>query len=440
MKKTIIALILVIVLLAGILRGETILRKYGTATTVDFELYDSNSPHTFFVSAVSESGDCKIMKDEGGEATVDTNFVDRGQGYSIALSQTEMTAKRIALYIADLSTPKLWMDRYIAIDTYGNASAEHPFDLASATVTLAPSQTFTDTLTLTATEPNFTATANPTTILANIVIGNQDACDIQSHITTNTPTLAGTQTFNNTGTWTGNLAGNVTGSVNGLNDPNITTALVNQTTLKNSIDNNAVTPALVAYGAEKKTDFDPCIGAVVVNQTTLLNSVSNHDTNVMKELSRADANEKSELAKHDANETNRFATNKTQRDAYDLIIKNSEDANGQFVRDVNTVLAGLIQAVSCNVSIDYGLITSSCATALSNYNAAKDPNVAAYLVTVRAAAEANSITTNSKIDNIHVSVDMNGVTVTVNNNDVLNAVDNLHKDINEIRKTSPFHI
>ena len=440
MKKTIIALILVIVLLAGILRGETILRKYGTATTVDFELYDSNSPHTFFVSAVSASGDCKIMKDEGDEATVDTNFVDRGQGYSIALSQTEMTATRIALYIADLSTPKLWMDRYIAIDTYGNASAEHPFDLASATVTLAPSQTFTDTLTLTATEPNFTATANPTTILANIVIGNQDACDIQSHITTNTPTLAGTQTFNNTGTWTGNLAGNVTGSVNGLNDPNITTALVNQTTLKNSIDNNAVTPALVTYGAEKKTDFDPCIGAVVVNQTTLLNSVSNHDTNVMKELSRADANEKSELAKHDANETNRFATNKTQRDAYDLIIKNSEDANGQFVRDVNTVLAGLIQAVSCNVSIDYGLITSSCATALSNYNAAKDPNVAAYLVTVRAAAEANSITTNSKIDNIHVSVDMNGVTVTVNNNDVLNAVDNLHKDINEIRKTSPFHI
>ena len=131
MKKTIIALILVIVLLAGILRGETILRKYGTATTVDFELYDSNSPHTFFVSAVSASGDCKIMKDEGDEATVDTNFVDRGQGYSIALSQTEMTATRIALYIADLSTPKLWMDRYIAIDTYGNASAEHPFDLAS---------------------------------------------------------------------------------------------------------------------------------------------------------------------------------------------------------------------------------------------------------------------------------------------------------------------
>jgi len=108
------------------------LRKYGVATTIDFELYELDGTD-LVTNAVSATGDIKIMKDEGDEATLAADaFVDEGTGYSLAVGATEMEAARIAIYVVDQSSPKIWLDKVLIIETYGNASAQHPFDLGTA--------------------------------------------------------------------------------------------------------------------------------------------------------------------------------------------------------------------------------------------------------------------------------------------------------------------
>jgi hypothetical protein len=108
------------------------LRKYATATIVDFALYKLDGTG-LKVDAASATHDIKIMKDEGNEAdTTADAFVDEGQGYSLALTATEMTAARIVIYIVDQGT-QVWLDKCLIIETYGNASAQHAFDLATAT-------------------------------------------------------------------------------------------------------------------------------------------------------------------------------------------------------------------------------------------------------------------------------------------------------------------
>ena len=91
----------------------------------------------FRVDAVHASGDIKIMKDEGAEATSTNGFTDEGNGYSLVLSATEMQAARIVVYIIDQTATKAWLDKSIVIETYGHASAQHAFDLDAANVTLA---------------------------------------------------------------------------------------------------------------------------------------------------------------------------------------------------------------------------------------------------------------------------------------------------------------
>lgn len=110
-------------------------RKYGVATTIPFELFEVDGVD-FRVDAVHASGDTTIMKDEGAETNTAAAFVDEGQGYSIALSDGEMEAARIAVYIADQTATKVWLDRVIYIETYGHASSQHAFDsdLAEQTV------------------------------------------------------------------------------------------------------------------------------------------------------------------------------------------------------------------------------------------------------------------------------------------------------------------
>jgi hypothetical protein len=101
------------------------LRKYATATTVDFELYKLDGTG-LKSDAASATHDIKIMKDEGAEAdTTADAFTDEGQGYSLALTDTEMTAARVVIYIVDQTSPQAWLDKVLIIETYGNASAQH---------------------------------------------------------------------------------------------------------------------------------------------------------------------------------------------------------------------------------------------------------------------------------------------------------------------------
>jgi len=113
----------------------TYLRKYGVEAKVDFVLFEVDGVD-FRVDAAHAAGDTKIMKDEGAEANTANGFVDEGQGYSITISATEMEAARIVIYIVDSAT-KVWLDTALVIETYGNASAMHAFDLDTATVNLS---------------------------------------------------------------------------------------------------------------------------------------------------------------------------------------------------------------------------------------------------------------------------------------------------------------
>lgn len=104
------------------------LRKYGVETTIPFELYEVDGIN-FRVNAADGGADCSIMKDEGAENTCSNDFVDEGTGYSITLTTGEMTAARIVLYLIDTDGTKVYLDKSIVIETYGNASAQHAFDL-----------------------------------------------------------------------------------------------------------------------------------------------------------------------------------------------------------------------------------------------------------------------------------------------------------------------
>ncbi len=107
--------------------GST-LRKYGVSATINFQLVQPDGVD-FEPAATFAAGDIKIMKDEGAEAKTTNLPTDEGQGYSLVLTATEMQAARIVVYVVDQTATKVWLDTAIAIETYGNASAQHAFDL-----------------------------------------------------------------------------------------------------------------------------------------------------------------------------------------------------------------------------------------------------------------------------------------------------------------------
>lgn len=125
------------------------LRKYGVETTINFELFEVDGIN-FRVDAAHAAGDSVIMKNEGAEASTANGFTDEGKGYSLVLSAPEMQAKRIVIYLVDLTATKVWLDKAIVIETYGHASAMHSFDFNTATqnVNIASS----DDIDLTATQ------------------------------------------------------------------------------------------------------------------------------------------------------------------------------------------------------------------------------------------------------------------------------------------------
>lgn len=132
--KKILTAILILAFASPALACDTLLAKYDQAKTVDFCLYitDATTGAVKVENAVHASGDTYLMKDEGAEANTTNAFVDEGSCYSIALTATEMQAARVTLNIEDQGT-KAWADKCVVIETYGNASAEHAFDLDTAT-------------------------------------------------------------------------------------------------------------------------------------------------------------------------------------------------------------------------------------------------------------------------------------------------------------------
>lgn len=106
------------------------MKKYNADATILFPLVDFGDTDFETTPVPLATGDTEIIKDEGAAANTANNPVHEGNGiYSLALTATEMQAARIVITVIDQTSPKLWEDQAIIIDTYGNASAEHAFDL-----------------------------------------------------------------------------------------------------------------------------------------------------------------------------------------------------------------------------------------------------------------------------------------------------------------------
>lgn len=117
---------------------SSILRKYGVATDVYVPMIKAGVQD--FAQAADwtpAAGDTKISKDGGALANLGSNPSHIGSGvWKFTFTATEMQAAKIFVSVVDSAT-KAVEDQAILIDTYGHASAEHAFDLDTATVAIS---------------------------------------------------------------------------------------------------------------------------------------------------------------------------------------------------------------------------------------------------------------------------------------------------------------
>ncbi len=120
-------------------------RKYGVQSDIYFPLIVAGS--TDFAGSgdyTHASGDVKVSKDGGAAATATNSpsviAMGNGNMWKLTLTATEMQAALIAVVVSDAAT-KAIDDQMIIINTYGNASGQHAFDLDTATQTVDLSTT-----------------------------------------------------------------------------------------------------------------------------------------------------------------------------------------------------------------------------------------------------------------------------------------------------------
>lgn len=111
------------------------LRKYAAGSVIYFPLIDAGAADFEATPVGFVAGDCQISKDGGGFGNTTNLPAHLGLGiYSLTLTAAELTAAKALIVIKDQTVPKAWEDQAINVETYGHASAEHAFDLDSATV------------------------------------------------------------------------------------------------------------------------------------------------------------------------------------------------------------------------------------------------------------------------------------------------------------------
>lgn len=106
------------------------LRKYGVEATIDFELYEIDGVD-LKTDATLVAADCEVQKDGGNFVQCTNTGASEDGTYSITFTTTEMEAARIMLKVVDAAT-KVFLDKVIVVETYGNASAQHAFDFDKA--------------------------------------------------------------------------------------------------------------------------------------------------------------------------------------------------------------------------------------------------------------------------------------------------------------------
>ncbi len=112
------------------------LSKYGTARHIYIAIPKAGSAnHAVGADWTPAAGDVKISKDGGAAANV-TNLptaiaMGNSAEWDFSITATEMQAAQIVITVSDSAT-KAVDDTGFIIETYGNASAQHPFDLGTA--------------------------------------------------------------------------------------------------------------------------------------------------------------------------------------------------------------------------------------------------------------------------------------------------------------------
>lgn len=210
------------------------LSKYGEARVIEIPVI-KRAVVDFAVGAdwTPAAGDVKITKDGGAAANV-TNLptalaMGNGAVWSFSLTATEMQAARVVVTVVDAAT-KAVEDQSFVIETYGNASAQHAFDLDTASTAQtgdsfarlgAPAGASTaadiaavkvDTAAIladTGTDGVVVAAASKTgySLTATTGLGNQTS-DITGSLSGSVGSVTGA-----VGSVTGNVGGNVAGSV-----------------------------------------------------------------------------------------------------------------------------------------------------------------------------------------------------------------------------------
>jgi hypothetical protein len=114
------------------------LRRYGTGTGADVDVpMIKRGVVDFAVSAdwTPAAGDVKVSKDGGAAANIGTlpTAVAMGNGayWKFVFSDAELSCKRLIVTVADSAT-KAVEDQAFIVETYGNASAMYPVDLAAS--------------------------------------------------------------------------------------------------------------------------------------------------------------------------------------------------------------------------------------------------------------------------------------------------------------------
>ena len=186
------------------------LKKYAVGATISFPLIDRGAADFEATPVTFVAGDVQVSKDGGGFANTTNLPAHLGNGiYTLSLTGTELTAARVVVTVVDVA-PKTWEDQAINVETYGNASAEHAFDLDTAEVTVATLNDKTD-MALTAAEHTAIADEIWDELRAGHVIAGsfgQGAASVQGNVTGSVASI--------TGNVDGNVSGNVVGTIGDL--------------------------------------------------------------------------------------------------------------------------------------------------------------------------------------------------------------------------------
>lgn len=180
---------------------SALLRKYATATHVYVPVIKRGLAD-FAVGAdwTPATGDVKVSIDGGAAANVGTLPVAIAMGngaiWDFVFTTGEITGKKILITVADSAT-KAVEDQAIMIDTFGNASAEYPFDLSVASQVVAS---------VTGAVGSVTGSVGSVTGAVGSVTGAVGS--VTGNVGGSTASVVGA-----VGSVTGNVGGNVTGSV-----------------------------------------------------------------------------------------------------------------------------------------------------------------------------------------------------------------------------------